>query len=341
MRATSFLLSLGLHCSVLLLVIFWPDSAPIRLDQPVYQVSLVSLGDPGGNRVPNALPGPAGPPAQAKAEPKPTPGPEKPDAPAIAAPKAEKKPDPKPEPKPEPKPQPKPEPKPEPKVEPKPEPKAQPKPEPDAKAISEKKKDEPKKPEPETSKDAKDTKKAVAGKDDAKDKAKTEGKPAPSKDDILKQALADAQGKAGSTGTAQKSSGTGGKTAGGSVNNALAEMQKMAAAGGGGGGGGEGHGSGGGGVGDVYIGQVMAIVRQNWEFPQLASRQDLQVRVRVTVDASGRIADAKLEGSSGRPDFDASALKALHKTQMLPPPPKEEFRDLLLVFNLNDMMGKR
>jgi len=130
------------------------------------------------------------------------------------------------------------------------------------------------------------------------------------------------------------------------VANALSALQATVKGGGGGGaaGGGDGsggEGSGGVGIAGVYTMQVMQIVRSNWEFPALANRENLMVRVRVKIAPNGQIQDFNVEQSSGRADFDSSTLKALGKTGMLPPPPSPEFQDLLLNFNLQEMIGKR
>ncbi|WP_307831440.1 energy transducer TonB [Nitratidesulfovibrio oxamicus] len=92
---------------------------------------------------------------------------------------------------------------------------------------------------------------------------------------------------------------------------------------------------------DRFTRQVMAIVCCHWEFPALANRENLMVQVRVKVAPNGQIRDFSVEQSSGRADFDASALRALGKTGMLPPPPSPENQDLLLTFNLQEMIGKR
>ncbi|MBZ2170526.1 energy transducer TonB [Nitratidesulfovibrio sp. SRB-5] len=93
--------------------------------------------------------------------------------------------------------------------------------------------------------------------------------------------------------------------------------------------------------GPAYAQQVMMMVRDHWEFPALTSPQPLTVRVRARVTPNGQIWDFNVEQSSGQADFDASALKALGKVGMLPPPPGPEYQDLLLTFNLQEMIGKR
>lgn len=352
MRIASFLLSLMLHMGILLLALFWPESSPIRLDRPLYQVTLVSLGEPGGSPLPPASTLPAMPPSATKGAAKPIPTAQDANKPAIPASKnnvetpieqkktIESKPEPAlpdsqlpkkpisqettqkiakeikkvaPETKPKPEPQ-----------------KA---PQDKAQAISTKKK--PAKPAPEK----KSTPKQDASKKtEPKTKVPTpkkQPKPAPSSDDILKRALADARGQA------QKQASNKAKQESSSVADALAAMQNLSSSSpssSGTAGNGQGSGTGGAGIGDVYISQVMALVRYYWEFPQLATRQNLQARVRVYVDSSGRIADVTLEQSSGRPDFDASAMKALAKAQTLPPPPREDFKDLVLVFNLQELL---
>lgn len=333
MHYTSFLLSLALHCAIVLLVAFWPASPPVRLDMPVVQVDLVSLGAPGG---PKAPPAPAPGPVQPQATPAPAPTASSPRAAPVATPEAPEKPAPRAEPRPAPK------------AEPKFEPKLAPTPEPklDAKAISEKKDEQQARAEaPEPRKDIAQNATAAAP---ARPEPKRPEPPNPS--DVLKRALADVRTKTG--GAPERGKTRAGVTSGAAgardVANALSALQASvktgAKAGGGSTGGGDGSGgdgSGGVGIAGVYTMQVMQIVRGNWQFPALASRENLAVRVRVKIAPNGQIQDFNVEQPSGRADFDASALKALGKTSVLPPPPSPEFQDLVLNFNLQEMIEKR
>ena len=226
---------------------------------------------------------------------------------AAAQPKAEPAPAPKPEEAPAPaatpesKPEPKPEPRPEPKNDPVQIPQ-QPKPE---------KKPEPK---PETNTQSK-----------AQHKKQNSGK------DALADALADVRKQARSNST--------GKGGGTSASRALADLEKQVGRTGVGGGGGEGDGPGGGGIYDVYVAQVILAVQPNWSMPTY-SRNNMVVQVRIKLDKQGNVLDCHIERSSGRPEFDASAVNAIIRTKTLPPPPTPAQQDLVISFNSLQMMGR-
>ena len=322
MHIGSYFSSFLLHGLLLAVVFFWPSSPPIPLDRPAMLISL-TMGAPGGDKVLSPVLGPQGRPDPVRATTKPAPTPSAPEAAAtLPAPTEAPKEAPKPEPRPEPKQEPKPEPKPadvplvsdkkteKPKPEPEPTPKETPK---------------PKEPPKETPKEK--------PKEPSKEPAKpTDQKKPPSREDALKAALADAQKKTGSA--------TGSRSPASSVTGALADLQKRAnAQGAGGGGAGEGDGEGGGGLYDVYAGQVILAVRPNWSMPTY-SRTPYIVQVRIRLDPQGNVLSATIERASGRPDFDASAVNAVIRTKVLPPPPSPEQRELLINFNSLEMSAR-
>ena len=312
----SYFFSILLHLALVLLVFFWPASPPIKLDQPMMQIS-VNMGAPGGNRTASPVLGPQGKPTPTKAAPQPAPAEQQSSAVPvvredIVQPKAEPKRESRPKPKPEPK--------------------------KDAVALAEKK--TPKKPEPEeeeeTPKEDDKKDKKDASKDEKKNDEKAKpAKPSDKKKDgvdpskALADALADAKKKAGPRGSGNKS----GKS---SVAGALAEFQKNAG-GAGGGGGGEGDGPGGGGIYDVYMGQVILAVRPNWSIPTYSGR-NLAVQVNVKLDSSGKVLSCTIARSSGRAEVDASAVNAVIRTKVLPPPPTPEQQELLITFNTQELM---
>ncbi|MBR4423259.1 MAG: cell envelope integrity protein TolA, partial [Mailhella sp.] len=107
-----------------------------------------------------------------------------------------------------------------------------------------------------------------------------------------------------------------------------------------GGGGGQGDGPGGGGIYDVYAGLVIEAVRPNWSIPVM-SRSNMVVQVRINLDRNGKVLDCSIEKSSGRPDFDASAVNAVQRTSekgMFPKPPTRAQQDLLITFNSQDLI---
>lgn len=116
---------------------------------------------------------------------------------------------------------------------------------------------------------------------------------------------------------------------------ALAEFQEMEAMGDGGG---TGSGNGGGGIYDVYAAQVILAVQPNWKMPTY-SRQNLVVQVRIKLDIAGNVMNASIEESSGRADFDASAVNAVLRTKTLPKPPTKEQQDLIISFNSLELAG--
>ena len=106
----SYFFSILLHLALALLIFLWPSSPPMKLDQPMMQIS-VNMGAPGGNRMASPVLGPQGKPMPTKAAPQPAPAEQAASAVPVARedtaqPKAEPKKEsqPKPKPKPEPKP---------------------------------------------------------------------------------------------------------------------------------------------------------------------------------------------------------------------------------------------
>ncbi|MEG1610043.1 MAG: cell envelope integrity protein TolA [Bilophila sp.] len=327
MHFGSYSISILLHVGLALLVLLWPSSPPLKLDQPMMQISL-TMGAPGGNKLPSAVLGPQGRPNPSQAAPKPAPAQEA--SGAVPVPREDT-------------------------VQPKPEPQREsrpkPQPKPDAVAIAEKKekkkpetpKDDPEEEAPkpkEKPKEKQPDKPTKAKESDKPTKAKVEpSKPsdvkkagkAPSSQDALKAALADAAKQAGP----RKS-----RTGSTSIAGALADFEKTSkSAGQGGGGGGEGDGPGGGGIYDVYAGMVILAVRPNWSMPTY-SRTVLVVQVKVKVDPRGEVLDCSIARSSGRAEFDASAVNAVVRTKVLPPPPTPDQQEMVLTFNSQEMMGK-
>lgn len=89
---------------------------------------------------------------------------------------------------------------------------------------------------------------------------------------------------------------------------------------------------GGGGLDDIYAGLVMMSVRPNWSIPTY-SRDNLVALVHVRIDAEGNVLFCAIKRSSGRSDFDASAVNAVIRTKTLPPPPTPAQQDMIIVFN--------
>ena len=324
----SYFFSILLHLALALLIFLWPSSPPMKLDQPMMQIS-VNMGAPGGNRMASPVLGPQGKPRPTKAAPQPAPAEQAASAVPVAREDTAQ-------------------PKAEPKKESQPKPKPKPEPKPDEVALAQKKQpkkpkdeeEEPKEKPKEKPKDdgKKDKKEASEKAKKANDKAKPAKESDKKKDGVdpskaLADALNDAKKKAG---TSQGSKEKGGKS---SVAGAPADFKKSAG-GAGGGGGGEGDGPGGGGIYDVYMGQVILAVRPNWSMPTY-SRVNLSVQVNVKLDPSGKVLSCTVARSSGRAEVDASAVNAVIRTKVLPAPPTPDQQELLLTFNTQEMMGRR
>ena len=89
---------------------------------------------------------------------------------------------------------------------------------------------------------------------------------------------------------------------------------------------------------NVYAGQVILAVRPNWQMPTY-SRDMFVALVWVRLDAGGNVLECGIEQSSGRADFDASAVNAIIRTKTLPPPPTPDLQNLVLTFNSLEMAG--
>lgn len=343
MHLASIVISLCLHAAIFLLIFFWPQPAPLRLDKPPMMISLVD-GATGGNKAPSPILGHMGDEGDGPLAPTPpaplaevaAPAREEIKAPELKAPRAVETPVPaKPEPvqiaenRPEPVPA-------EPPKPPEPQKTEIPKPEPKKTELPQQKpkKTEPKKPEPKKNESRKPDPKKEEPKKPAPKKPEPK-KPAPPKTpkvDPVAAALQKAR-KAAS----RASSGDRGNA----VEQALAQARR-GASGNRGGGGGEGEGPGGGGLGDVYIGQVMLAVRPNWGFAS-PGRRSLACVVKVNVDLQGNVQRTEVTQSSGSAQFDASAVNAIVRTSsagQFPPPPGPDYTDLDLVFTLAEMMGR-
>ena len=70
------------------------------------------------------------------------------------------------------------------------------------------------------------------------------------------------------------------------------------------------------------------------------SRNNMVVQVRIKLDKQGNVLDCHIERSSGRPEFDASAVNAIIRTKTLPPPPTPAQQDLVISFNSQQMLGR-
>jgi colicin import membrane protein len=110
-------------------------------------------------------------------------------------------------------------------------------------------------------------------------------------------------------------------------------------------GGGDGMEGGGQGIGGgpmaLYQMEVEAKIKRNWNYPVM-DKQKLEAVVVLTVKQDGTILKSRMEKRSSDTMFDESVLKAIERSNPLPPFP-ESYRkshdELEITFNLNDLEG--
>lgn len=89
---------------------------------------------------------------------------------------------------------------------------------------------------------------------------------------------------------------------------------------------------------EIYAAVAEEHIKRNWRFPRIGGASNLVVRVEVNIDSTGRITGSRIVRSSGREDFDHSALRAIDDTRQLPEPPSPRIRTLVIDFNLHDLV---
>ena len=308
----SWLISLLLHCSLLVLLLAGAALAPnIEIPPPSYQVDLITLAQQGGRQgaiVPKDVSGS-----------KPTTAPESGAKPKAAdTPKAPDKPQ-EPE-----------------KIKIPDKPEAQ-KPEVDKEQEAKEKAAKEKEIKEKAAKE-KEAKEKADKEKEAKEKAEKE-KAQKEKAQKEKDAVADALAAAQKS--AQKNNRP--KAAGGDQDIADAistlrnqEAQNVKSGGGEGTGEGAGYGEGVG-IDATYADLITAIIKKNWTFPGMADRSNLVAVVRVSLSTTGEVVSYSIEKSSGRADFDASVLAAIKISNgQLPPPPNPSLQELRLNFHEAD-----
>ncbi len=86
------------------------------------------------------------------------------------------------------------------------------------------------------------------------------------------------------------------------------------------------------GVLDIYLAQLRERIRAFWAIPDVLLKEGVKAVIRVKIDEQGRLLLAKVEESSGDPNFDRSVLQALYKAEPFPPPPGGKPMEVGLVF---------
>lgn len=97
-------------------------------------------------------------------------------------------------------------------------------------------------------------------------------------------------------------------------------------------------GGGGGGLSEVFTAIVAQQIKRNWRWPDYASNSNLVCVVELTIDAQGMIADSRLASTSGRPEFDNSALRAVKETEQVAQPPARRLQKVLVKFNSQELL---
>ncbi len=80
---------------------------------------------------------------------------------------------------------------------------------------------------------------------------------------------------------------------------------------------------------DEFTAMVQTHVRKFWKAPPWAAGQSYKTRVIVKLSPGGRVLTKQISKSSGRPEFDASALEAVEAADPFPAPP-EFFKRIVL-----------
>jgi len=96
---------------------------------------------------------------------------------------------------------------------------------------------------------------------------------------------------------------------------------------------------------DIYNAEIWNIIRTNWAFSKaMAGNQDnLEAIVNIKIMRDGEIRDIYFDMRTGVKHFDESVLKAIKKSNPLPPLPEgylKPFYDVGLRFNLSEMQRR-
>lgn len=93
----------------------------------------------------------------------------------------------------------------------------------------------------------------------------------------------------------------------------------------------------------LYLMEVEQRIRSNWSYPvTVDSRKDLETIVVLLVKSDGAIQKVRVEKKSASVMFDQSVLKAVERSDPLPPFPetyKKSYEEIEINFNLKDLKG--
>ena len=87
----------------------------------------------------------------------------------------------------------------------------------------------------------------------------------------------------------------------------------------------------------VYAVIVGAAIQKHWRYPTPASKANLLATVEIVLDQEGKILSSKITDSSGNPEFDNSALRAIKETEYVERPKTERDRVLRINFNSQEL----
>ena len=96
-------------------------------------------------------------------------------------------------------------------------------------------------------------------------------------------------------------------------------------------------------VSALYVMEVWSLIKSNWAYPaSMESRKDLEAVVVIMVKSDGSIMNARFEKRSSSPLFDDSVMKAVERSNPLPPFPegyKRSYDEIGFNFSLRDLKG--
>jgi colicin import membrane protein len=97
---------------------------------------------------------------------------------------------------------------------------------------------------------------------------------------------------------------------------------------------------------DIYNAEIWGIIQRNWAFSEemVGSRKDLEAIVNIKIMRNGEIRDIYFDTKTGLGLFDESVLKAVKKSNPLPPLPEGflgPYYDVGLRFNLSELRRRQ
>lgn len=98
---------------------------------------------------------------------------------------------------------------------------------------------------------------------------------------------------------------------------------------------------------DIYRAQITNVIWSNWNFPanmyEESKLMKLEAIVRLVVERSGNVLEYKVIKRSNDPTFDSSILRAIEKSNPLPPFPdsyEHQRQEIDVIFNVRDLINK-